>query len=136
MDYQKMAAYRNKNNRFTKRLGIVVEEISPGAARVTKVIGEDDLNPLGIPHGGVYFSLADTAAGSAMASKGYQAVTMNASYNFLRSAYQGDTLIALAEEVKSGQTICVYDVRITNQGGTLLGTGTFTFFQLDKKLEF
>lgn len=33
-----------------------------------------------------------------------------------------------------GRTIGVYDVRITNQDGTLLGTGTFTFYRLDQKL--
>lgn len=136
MDYQKMAEYRNSRNNFTKRLGIVLEQILPGEARVVKTIGEDDLNPLGRPHGGVYFTMADFAAGSAMASHGYAAVTMNAAYNFFRSANVGDTVTAEAAEVKSGQTICVYEVRVTNQNGTLLGTGTFTFFRLEEKLTF
>lgn len=136
MDFQKIVDYRNSRNPFTKRLGIVVEEISPGAARVTKVIHENDLNPLGRAHGGLYFTMADTAAGSAMVSRGYAAVTMNAAYNFFHSAVAGDTVTAEAVEVKAGNTICVYDVRVTDQNGTLLGTGTFTFFRLEEKIDF
>ena len=118
MDFQKMAEYRNNHNPYARRLGIFVEEIGPGYA-----------------HGGVYFSMADTACGSAMASYGHMAVTMNASYNFFRSANPGDRLTAEAHEVKHGQTICVYDVRITDQNGALLGTGTFTFYQLEKAID-
>ena len=39
------------------------------------------------------------------------------------------------EEIKAGKTLCVYDVRITDQEGTLLGTGTFTFYRLEQEIE-
>ena len=135
MNYQQMADYRNSHNPYVQRQGIFVEEIGPGYARVTKTVVPEDANPLGVPHGGVYFTMADTACGSAMASYGYKAVTMNAGYNFFRSANVGDRLTAEAREVKHGQTVCVFEVRITEQSGTLLGTGTFTFYNLSEKLE-
>lgn len=135
LDFEKVAAYRNTYNRFARKLGIVVEAVTSGGARVVKTIEEDDLNPLGRAHGGVYFTMADSAAGSAMVAKGYGAVTVNASYNFFRSAQAGDVVTAEAVEVKSGRTLCVYDVRVTNQNGTLLGTGTFTFYRLEEKIE-
>lgn len=135
MNYQQMADYRNSHNPYVQRQGIFVEEIGPGYARVTKTVVPEDANPLGVPHGGVYFTMADTACGSAMASYGYKAVTMNAGYNFFRSANVGDRLTAEAREVKHGQTVCVFEVRITEQSGTLLGTGTFTFYSLSEKLE-
>ena len=135
MNYQQMADYRNSHNPYVQRQGIFVEEIGPGYARVTKTVVPEDANPLGVPHGGVYFTMADTACGSAMDSYGYKAVTMNAGYNFFRSANVGDRLTAEAREVKHGQTVCVFEVRITEQSGTLLGTGTFTFYSLSEKLE-
>lgn len=136
MDFQKIAEYRNANNPAVTRLGIFVTEIGPGHAKVRKTIGPEDLNPLKVPHGGIYFSMADTACGSAMAAHGRVAVTMNASYNFFRSAKLGDTLTAEAAEIKTGKTVCVYEARVTDQNGTLLGTGTFTFFQTEQKIEF
>ena len=135
MNYQKMADYRNSHNPYVQRQGVFVEEISPGYARVTKTVVPEDANPLGVPHGGVYFTMADTACGSAMASYGYKAVTMNAGYNFFRSANVGDYLTAEAREVKHGKTVCVFEVHITDQNGALLGTGTFTFYSLSEKLD-
>lgn len=135
MDYQKLVAYRNSHNPFAQQLGIVVEEIGPGYARATKTILESELNPVGRTHGGVYFTLADVAAGSASAASGWMAVTLDANYHFMRSAGPGDTMIAEAREVKAGKTVCVYDIRITDQNGALLGTGTFTFYRLEKRVE-
>lgn len=136
VDFQKLMEYRNTHGSFYQRMGIFIEEIGPGYARVTKTVTAEDLNPLDVPHGGVYFTMADTACGSAMSSHGHVAVTANASYNFFRGAQVGDRLTAEAREVKTGKTLCVYDARVTDQDGTLLGTGSFTFYQLEQPLEF
>ena len=135
MDLKKILDSRNANNPYAALLGIRVEEIGPGTARAVMTLEPRHLNPVGVPHGGVYFSLADTACGSAMASHGYYAVTVSTSYEILRSGRPGDTLTAVATEIKGGKTICVFDVRITNQEGTLLGSGTFTFYKLDREIE-
>ena len=80
--------------------------------------------------------MADTACGSAAASLGFRAVTLNANYNYFRSARVGDHLTAEAREAKSGRNICVYEVTVHDQDNRLLGTGTFTFYQLDQALDF
>ena len=135
MDLKKMMDFRNSHNPFCQRLGIRVEELRPGYARAVKTVTEEDTNPVGVPHGGLYFTLADTACGFAMATHGHVAVTIDASYHFMRSAKVCDCLTAEAHEIKSGKTICVYDTRISDQNATLLGTGTFTFFQMEQELE-
>ena len=135
MDLQKILEYRNSRNRFCQRLGVVLTELSPGYAKAVMPVTEEHLNPLGFAHGGVYFTMADNVAGSAMAAYGEKAVTLNAQYNFMRSVKAGDTLTAEARESKHGSTICVYDVRITDQHDTLVGTGTFTFYNLKQPLD-
>ena len=135
MDYEKLRDTRNSANPYARKLGITVEEIGPGYARVVKDATAEDANPVGVPHGGVYFTMADYACGSAAASRGYMAVTVNASYSFLRSAKVGDHLTAEAREVSAGKTLSVYEARVTNQDGVLLGTGTFTFYSLGRKIE-
>lgn len=136
MDFQKLKDFREKRNRFCLKIGTTVEEVSLGYSRVSKVINEDDLNPIDRPHGGVYFTMADHAAGTAMATHGYAAVTTSATYHFFRAANLGDRLYAEAKEIKYGRTICVYEVNVTDQNGNLLGNGSFTFSKLDQKLEF
>ena len=135
MDFEKLKLVRQSRNLFCKKLGIPVEEVRLGYARVSKVVAADDVNPVGLPHGGLYFTMADHAAGTAMASHGYQAVTLNSTFNFFRSANVGDTLTAEARETKYGNTICVFDVDIRDQNDTLLAGGTFTFFRMEKELE-
>ena len=135
MDMQKILEYRDARNRFCQRVGIMVTELSPGYAKAVKTVAEDDLNPESVAHGGIYFTMADNAAGSAMAAYGEQAVTLNAQYNFMRPAKVGDTLFAEAREIKHGGTICVFDIRITDQNGNLNGTGTFTFYNLKKPIK-
>ena len=134
MDFEKLRETRNRANPFAKLLGIYIEEIGPGYARASMEIAAQHFNPVGVAHGGCYFSLADTACGSAMASHGYYAVTVNASYNFLRSAKLGDHLVAEARETKGGRTLCFYHVEIRDQAGTLLGSGDFTFYKLDREI--
>ena len=134
MDFEKLRAYRNESNAFARKLGIVVEEIGPGYARATKTVGPDETNPAGTAHGGVYFTLADVTSGAASSSHGFASATVSADYHYLRSCHAGDTLTAEARESKGGRTLCVYDVRITDGSGTLVGSGTYTYFILDKPL--
>ena len=135
MDYQKLLEYRNLHNRFTQKLDIQLTDVRHGYAKVEKTVSEDDLNPLGYAHGGLYYTMADNAAGSAAAAHGVLMVTSSGNYNYFRSAELGDHLTAEATEIKYGQTLAVYDVRITDQNGTLLGTGTFTFCSTGQPLE-
>ena len=127
MDYQKLLEHRNRDNRFTQKLAIRLTEVRPGYARVEKTVSEDDVNPLGFAHGGLYYTMADNACGSAAAAHGIIMVTSSGSFNYFRSAEIGDHLTAEATELKYGQTLAVYNVNVTDQRGTLLGSGTFTF---------
>ena len=135
MDYEQIRAFRNDKNIFSKRLGIYVEELRPGYARAVKTVAEEDLNPVQVPHGGVYFSLADTACGSAVGAYGTLAVTINCSLSFLKSAKVGDRLTAEARELPGGRSVCVLEARVTGESGELLAVGTFTFRRLEKKIE-
>jgi len=135
VDYERLRAYRNAKNSFGNRLGIYVEELRPGYARAVKTVTEEDLNPVDIPHGGVYFSMADIACGSAVAAHGNIAVTINSSFSFLKSAKLGDILMAEARELQGGKSICVLEARVTGQAGELLAVGTFTFRRTDKPIE-
>lgn len=135
MDFEKLIAYRNRYNRFSTRLGIVLEELRTGYALARKTVEVDDTNPLGYAQGGVYFTLADSTAGSAAHTYGYKTVTLDASYHYYRAARPGDILTAVAAELHRGNTTAVFEVRVTDQRGQLLGSGTFTFYLLPEKLD-
>lgn len=135
MDFEKLIAYRNRYNRFSTRLGIVLEEVRTGYALARKTVDVDDTNPMGYAQGGVYYTLADSVCGSAAYAYGYKTVTLDASYHYFHSASPGDILTGVATVLHHGKTTAVFDVRITDQKGRLLGSGTFTFYILPEKLE-
>ena len=136
MDYERLRAFLNERNPFPRRLGIYVEELRPGYARAVKTVTEEDLNPIQVTHGGVYYTLADTACGSVMAAYGTMAVTINSAFSFLKSAQAGERLTAEARELPGGRSVCVLEVRVTGGEGELFATGTFTFRRLDKLIAF
>ena len=135
MDFQKLIEYRNKYNRFSTRIGIVLEDVREGYALARKTVRADDTNPMGFAQGGVYFTLADSACGSAAYAYGYKTVTLDASYHYYHSAAPGDILTAVATVLHHGRTTAVFEVKITDQRGTLLGSGTFSFYILPEPLE-
>ena len=136
MDFEKLIAYRNKANRFSTRIGVRLEEVREGYALARKTVGADDTNPLGYAHGGVYVTLADSACGSAAYSYGYKTVTLDSSYHYYHGARPGDILTAEANVLHRGKTTAAFDVKVTDQNGTLMGSGTFTFYLLPEKPEF
>lgn len=129
-DYKAIADRINQDNHFLQSSSMLVTDIRDGYARVEMIIDEKILNMYGLVHGGALFSLADTAAGAASFTAGRDAVTLNASINFIRPG-RGGRLIADASRISAGKTTGVYEVFIFNDEDILLCSATFTMFFLD-----
>src|SRR3954468_4162790 len=78
--------------------GVEIEEARTGYARIRMRLRADMLNGHGIGHGGMIFSLADTAFAYACNSRNLRSVAAQASIIFLDQAREGEVLIAEAEE--------------------------------------
>lgn len=99
---------------------------------LTAEITENSLNPYNMAHGGFIFGLADTAAGCAASSTGRGAVTINSSIEYLKGA-TGTSLKAVANAIKTGKTISVYEVDIYNDKEQLVAKATFTYYYIEEK---
>jgi acyl-CoA thioesterase len=105
------------NDVAAQKLGIVLEEIRPGYARMRMTVREDMLNGHAICHGGLVFTLADTAFAYACNSYNRTTVAASAALEFLAPSRLHDILSAVAEEQLRGSKLGIYDVLITNQNG-------------------
>ena len=92
--------------------GIRLVEVRPGAATVGLKIAEGHANGHGVCHGGVLFTLADTAFAVACNSHGPRAVAATADIVFARPALVGDELLAVARERTRFGRSGVYDVTV------------------------
>jgi acyl-CoA thioesterase len=101
-------------------LGITVEKVGPGFARCRMTVREEMLNGHGTCHGGLTFTLADTAFAYACNACNRATVALGAQITFIAPARGGDELIATASErSRSGRT-GVYDVEVCRADGTTL----------------
>jgi len=105
------------NDTASRNLGIEIEIPEPGSAIATMTVREDMTNGFDICHGGLIFTLADTAF--AFACNAYDDVTVAGSgtIEFLRPVYCDDELRAVALEEHRGQRGGLYAVEILNQRG-------------------
>ncbi len=101
----------------SRMLGMELVEMAPGAATVRMRIRADMLNGHQSCHGGMLFSLADTAFAFACNSRNEVTVAAACSVEFLRPGLAGQMLTATASEQARYGRHGVYDVRVTNDMG-------------------
>ena len=104
----------------SKALGITIEKIKPGCATATMTVTETMLNGYQTCHGGMIFSLADSAFAFACNSQNQAAVAAGCTIDFLRPGMLGDKLSAAATQQHQGKRSGIYYVEITNQNAQLV----------------
>lgn len=102
-------------DKASQALGIEIEIPESGSAIATMRVREDMVNGFNICHGGLVFTLADTAF--AFACNAYDDLTVAGSgmIEFLRPVYLDDVLRAVALEEHRGQRSGLYAVEVVNQ---------------------
>lgn len=118
-------------NAFALSNGIRTSAPSPDHGEAELTLGPNHMNPYGVLHGGVYYTLADCAGGMACRTDGRRYVTLHGGVDFIRSVRSG-VVTARASIRHRGRSTCQVSVEITDQTGRLLATGDFTFFCLDQ----
>ena len=113
---------------FVKSLGITCCEAGAGSATVSLTLGPQHLNFNGTCHGGVVFSLADSAFGLASNSHGKVAAGIDAHITYQRAARAGERLLARAVEVSRSRKLAVYRVDVSRADGTLISSFTGTVY--------
>jgi len=116
---------------FTQLIGMHRTGFSQDYARFELDITPDHLNPMGIPHGGVYATLLDTALGSSGCYEGnpdtYRpSVTLNLNVSYLARA-RGSHLICEARCVGGGKSVYFSEGEVRDETGTVLARATGTF---------
>ena len=105
-----------------RSLGVEILDLRPGYSRLTLTLQPHMVNFQGYPHGGVIFSLADTAFGAACNSHGRPAVALSVTIAFLAAVAPRSRLFAEAQQRKQGRQAGFYEVSVTSEDGTVVAT--------------
>ncbi len=104
----------------SKWLGMALAEVAPGRAVTTLTVERHHTNGHDICHGGVIFSLADSAFAFACNSYNQTAVAQHNMISFVAPGHLGDRLTATAREISREGRNGIYDVRVTRADGTVI----------------
>ena len=100
---------------FSRWLGLEVVEIAPRAATLRMVVRDEMLNGFGVCHGGVPFSLADSALAFASNTHGRVTMSIENAIGYPASARAGDVLRASAREESANGPLAFYRVDVTRE---------------------
>jgi len=120
-------------DRTAQSLGITIEEVREGSARVAMTVTETMINSHDTVHGGVTFTLADTAFAFACNSRNESNVALQASISFTKAGRLGDRFVATAQELVGGKgRTGLYDVNVTLADGSPIAVFRGVCYRISK----
>ncbi len=131
---QAVVTHMMQNDLFSQWLGIEVLEIKEGYSKIKMTVRTEMINGFGIVHGGIAFSMADSAFAFACNNRNVLSVALDTSINFIKPVHVGDVLTAEAKELHNGKSTGLYHITISNQNNHTVALFKGTCFRTNKKL--
>jgi acyl-CoA thioesterase len=135
MSPRQIVEHMLSNDAFSRWLGIELVEVSEGNCVLRLQVREEMTNGFHILHGGVSYSLADSALAFAANTHGQHSLSVETSISHLRAVQPGEWLTARSSERKAGRRTGVYDIEILNEQQQCVALFRGHVFRTDKKWE-
>ena len=123
-----------ENDFFSQWMQVNVLEIKEGYSKIQMTIRKEMVNGFGIVHGGLPFSLADSAFAFACNNRNNLSVALDVTITFTKAVKVGDVLTAEAKEFHNGRSTGVYLITVTNQRDEQIALFKGTCFRTGKTL--
>jgi acyl-CoA thioesterase len=123
------------NDPFSQWLGIERLEDGAGISRLRMTVRDEMLNGFSIAHGGITYSLADSALAFASNSHGIQSVSIETSIAHTKPVKSGDVIETQVEEISLSRRLGIYQIKIINQNGELVALFKGTVYRTGKPWE-
>ena len=131
---KEVVAHMMEHDLFSRWLGIEVLDIEEGYSKIKMTVREEMINGFGIVHGGIAFSLSDSAFAFACNNRNVLSVALDTAINFLKPVHVGDILTAEAKELHNGRSTGLYHISIKNQNDHVVALFKGTCFRTNKTL--
>ena len=117
---------------FSRWLGLEILHVAPNAATVRMTVRPEMVNGFGVCHGGIAFSLADSALAFASNTHGRVTVSIENSIRYPAPIAPGDVLTATAVEETSGRRLAFFNVTVRNEAGDVVGLFRGTVYRTSR----
>lgn len=105
---------------FSRWLGLEVVELAPARCLCRMTVRDEMVNGFGVAHGGIVYSLADSALAFAANTNGRITMSIENGISYPAPVRPGDTLSALCTEERATNRLAFYVARVTNQRGEIV----------------
>jgi acyl-CoA thioesterase len=116
MTPEEIVAKMMHHDEFSRWLGIQVNHVAPGTCTLSLTVRKEMLNGFGIAHGGITYSIADSALAFASNAHGRQSLSVDTSINHIEPLREGDELIAIAGEESLKNKFALYSIELISAG--------------------
>src|ERR1700741_1044040 len=123
-----------ENDFFSQWMRVEVLEVKEGYSKIKMTIRNEMVNGFGIVHGGIAFSLADSAFAFACNNRNNLSVALDTAINFTKPVHVDDELTAEAKEIHNGKSTGLYHITINNQKNHTVAFFKGTCFRTGKTL--
>lgn len=121
---------------FARKMNLKLVELDEGYSVVEMTFTKEMENIFGMAHGGAVFALIDEAFETAGNSHGTVAVALNMNITYTAAPSPGARLRAVAREVNLGRRTASYDIRVTDEKGTLIAVCSALIYRKKDRLPF
>lgn len=122
-------------DKMSQWLGIEVLNFDPGFVNVRMTVRDEMVNGFHVTHGGITYSLADSALAFSANSHGIRSMSIETSISHLKSVHVGDVLTATTKQLTLTRKTGVYIMDVTNQKNELVAHFKGTVYRSDKVWE-
>src|SRR5215212_5258971 len=129
-----VVAHMMENDYFSQWMQVEVLEVKEGYSKIRMTIRKEMVNGFGIVHGGLPFSLADSAFAFACNNRNNISVALDVTITFTKAVNVGDELTAEVKEIHNGKSTGVYLITISNQKNEQVAFFKGTCFRTNKEL--
>ena len=123
------------NDAFSQWLGIERLNVAPGVCDLRMTVRSEMLNGFAIAHGGISYSLADTALAFASNAHGLKCYSVETSISHVKMVVEGDILTTVVEEKSLSKRIGVYHITVFNQNNEAVAFFKGTVHRSEKSWE-
>ena len=123
------------NDAFSQWLGIERLRVAPGVCDLRMTLRSEMLNGFAIAHGGITYSLADTALAFASNAHGVKCYSVETSISHVKMVVEGDVLTTVVEEKSLSKRIGVYHITVFNQNNEAVAFFKGTVHRSEKSWE-
>jgi acyl-CoA thioesterase len=124
-----------KQDTFSRWMGVNIEEVREGYCRISCTVTDNMLNGYQVTHGGILFSLADSALAFSAATYGRVSLAIDNSISFTKKSTSGDRLTAVSECLNLTHKTGLFETRILNEKQEIIAVMKATVYRTGEEFD-